>query len=65
MEKFDDIYEKDVTFSYDKPKFNDSKNVFSINIIQNSDEIISKEEDDEFMSRIGKPDITKIVPTNN
>ena len=65
MEKFDDIYEKDVIFSYDKPKFNDSKNVFSINIIQNSDEIISKEEDDEFMSRIGKPDITKIVPTNN
>lgn len=55
MEKFDSIYESDVEFSYDVPKFNDSKTIKAV-AVSNSIE------DDSFISRIGKEDIVNEKP---
>ena len=59
MEKFDDIYEKDVIFSYDKPRFQDAKEIEAKTYVP----VTSKEED--FISRIGRMDITKEEPWKN
>ena len=59
MEKFDSAYEEGVQFTYDKPKFKESKSNDSAVMIAVNDM------NDEFESRIGKPDITKAQPWLN
>ena len=54
MEKFDKIYESDVVFTYDKPRFIDSKEV--------SCAYISIKEDNSYLQRIGKEDIVEAKP---
>ena len=59
MDSYDSIYEKNVVFTYDKPKFTDSKE-----IQKEITEVIStkEESDNDFLTRIGVPDITKEKP---
>ena len=56
MEKFDSIYEPGNTFSYDKPRFIESKDNDEVAVILDIYDI------DDVVSRIGKPDIVLQAP---
>ena len=55
MEKFDSIYKANVSYTYDKPKFIESKKVGGISLFDT-------QEDNSYLERIGKEDIVEAKP---